>query len=155
MSSVPLWVPLVVAALGFLGTVGAGLGGVLITQRRSDRREGLAWQRERERERQQWKREDALRTFEHRREAYVTYYRELVEQETRLNDHALSTVEDRRQAAVHISDDWGVDLQAALQELHIRDAAGGRGGGCLLPSPHGPVRSRPLLRGGGGWVLVD
>lgn len=70
MNQIPLWVPLAVAALGLVGTVAGALGGVLITQRRSDRREALAWDRERE----HWEREDRLRTFEHRRDAYVAYY---------------------------------------------------------------------------------
>lgn len=54
MSSTPLWVPLVVAALAVLGT----LGGVYVTQRRSDRREAIAWIREPQRERERWARED-------------------------------------------------------------------------------------------------
>jgi hypothetical protein len=41
----PLWVPLVVAALGVVGVVAGTIGGVIITQRRSDRREALAWER--------------------------------------------------------------------------------------------------------------
>jgi hypothetical protein len=70
----PLWVPLVVAVLGLLGTGGAAIAGVLITQRRSDEREKIAWERERDRERDRWAREDAARTFELRRENYVALY---------------------------------------------------------------------------------
>ncbi|MDQ2790066.1 MAG: hypothetical protein M3Y73_10250 [Actinomycetota bacterium] len=47
MSTTPLWVPLLVAVLGLLGTGGGALAGVLITQRRSDRRETAAWTCER------------------------------------------------------------------------------------------------------------
>lgn len=72
MSQTPLWVPLVVAGLGLLGAVCGTIVGVLITQRRSDRREQVAWNRERERERERWAREDAMRTFEHR--AYERFY---------------------------------------------------------------------------------
>ena len=65
-----LWVPVLVAALGIAGT----LGGVMITQRRADRREEAASEREKEREQSRWSREDALRTFEQRRTAYVDFY---------------------------------------------------------------------------------
>ncbi|MDG4778692.1 hypothetical protein O7614_03400 [Micromonospora sp. WMMD961] len=73
----PLWVPLVVAVIGVLGTVAAGVAGVLITQRRSDRRDDKTWQRDRQRERERWAREDEDRTFEHRRESYVSFYESL------------------------------------------------------------------------------
>jgi hypothetical protein len=74
MSSTPLWIPLVVAGMTLLGTVSGGVVGVVLTQRRADRREQQAWEREREREKEHWGREDAARTFEHRREAYVNFY---------------------------------------------------------------------------------
>ena len=70
----PLWVPLVVAVVGLIATIVGTISGVLITQRRSDRREKVAWEREREREREVWAREDAARTFELRRQSYVEYY---------------------------------------------------------------------------------
>ena len=73
VNTTPLWVPLVVAAIGLLGTFSGTIAGVLITQRRSDRREGLTWERERQRERDLWAREDALRTFEQRRDAYIGF----------------------------------------------------------------------------------
>jgi hypothetical protein len=76
-TSIPLWVPLVVAILGLIGTAGGAIAGVVITQRRSDRRENTAWQRERDRERERWAREDAARTFEQRREAYSDFYESL------------------------------------------------------------------------------
>jgi hypothetical protein len=68
---------LVVAGIGLLGTVVGTIAGVLIAQRRSDRRELATWQRERIRQRELWQREDALRNFEHRREAYVSFYQSL------------------------------------------------------------------------------
>ena len=74
VSSIPLWVPLVVAGIGVAGTLMAGIAGGLITQRRSDRREASAWAREREREHERWAREDEARTFEHRRQAYADFY---------------------------------------------------------------------------------
>jgi hypothetical protein len=64
-------VPIVVAAIGVVGTLAAGIAGVLITQRRADEREAVAWKRQRERERELWQREDMMRTFDHRRAAYV------------------------------------------------------------------------------------
>ena len=70
----PLWVPLLVATIGLIATVTAAIAGVLITQRRSDRREEKTWQRERERERERWSREDQARTFEHRRDAFAAFY---------------------------------------------------------------------------------
>lgn len=77
MTTTPLWVPLVVAGLGVLGTVVGTIAGVLITQKRSDRREQANWNRERERERERWEREDAQRTFEQRRMVYVEFYESL------------------------------------------------------------------------------
>ncbi|MGB8229553.1 MAG: hypothetical protein WCE78_10955 [Pseudonocardiaceae bacterium] len=68
MATTPIWVPLVVALLG--------LGGILFTQHRADRREDARWQRERERERASWAREDAARSYEQRREAYVAFIKE-------------------------------------------------------------------------------
>src|SRR5665647_3462696 len=70
MNSTPLWLPLAVAGIGLLGTIVGTITGVLIAQRRSDRREREAWQRERDRERQLWAREDALRNFEQRRDTF-------------------------------------------------------------------------------------
>jgi hypothetical protein len=68
VATTPIWVPLVVALLG--------LGGILLTQRRADRREDARWQREREREQALWAREDAARSYEQRREAYVAFIKE-------------------------------------------------------------------------------
>jgi hypothetical protein len=78
-------VPLVVAVLGVLGTVVAGVIGVVITQRWSDRREAKTaererqreqerWERERERERERWAREDVARTFDRRSASYLDFY---------------------------------------------------------------------------------
>lgn len=77
MTSTPLWVPLAVAGLGFLGTIIGTVTGVFITQRRSDRREDARWERERDHERELWKREDSARTFDHRREVYTNFYERL------------------------------------------------------------------------------
>src|ERR1700720_4141159 len=74
MTTTPLWVPLAVAALGLLGTVVGAISGVLVTQRRADKREVDAWERESEQERERWAREDAARTFEERRDTYISFY---------------------------------------------------------------------------------
>ncbi len=48
----------------------------MLTQRRADRREDARWQRERDREQALWAREDAARSYEHRRTAYVDFIKE-------------------------------------------------------------------------------
>ncbi|MCA2215632.1 hypothetical protein [Jidongwangia harbinensis] len=62
MQQTPLWVPLVVGSLGLLGTLLAGLGGVLITQRATLEREAAAWQRQ-----------QSIRWDDRRLDAYVSY----------------------------------------------------------------------------------
>ncbi len=75
-SGVPLWVPLLV---GLLGPVG-----VLYTQWRPDNRERRTrdearqpeqeqWDRQERQQRQQWAREDAARSYEQRRDAYLRF----------------------------------------------------------------------------------
>ena len=71
----PLWVPLAVAVAGLIGTV----GGVWLNQRRADQREQANWNRERAWERERWDREDAARTFDHRRDAYSVFYASVCE----------------------------------------------------------------------------
>lgn len=73
MSSTPLWVTLVIAALGLAASVIGSIGGVIMAQRRADQREELQWRRDRERDRDVKAREDALRTFEQRRASYVDF----------------------------------------------------------------------------------
>jgi hypothetical protein len=64
------WVPLVAALLAGLFT----LGSVTLTQR-------SAMKRERERLDATWAREDANRSYEHRRDAYVDFVKELHQQQ--------------------------------------------------------------------------
>lgn len=69
--TIPLWVPLVVAILGLIGTVSGAIAGVVITQRRSDARDRAARKCERA--------NDGLakmppRTVDLRREAYIKFY---------------------------------------------------------------------------------
>jgi hypothetical protein len=76
MATPTVWIPLIIAFLG----LGGGLGGVLLSQyfanRRSQRdreRDDARWQQEREREQASWAREDAARSYEYRRAAYVDF----------------------------------------------------------------------------------
>lgn len=88
MQQTPLWVPLVVGGLGLLGTLLAGIGGVLITQRATVQREAASWQRQLEREREAWQREDQVRTFDHRRRAYEDYFVALKQMDHDLHEAA-------------------------------------------------------------------
>src|SRR5215472_12868422 len=67
-----VWVPLVTAGVGLVAGIGATISAAILTQRRTDRREDVRWEREQadrkdqwQRERndrlEQWKREDSLR----------------------------------------------------------------------------------------------
>jgi hypothetical protein len=62
-----VWVPLVVAVFG--------LAGVLVTQSLATRREDARWERERARERDRWAREDTARSYDHRRDAYMAFFK--------------------------------------------------------------------------------
>lgn len=111
VGTAPLWVPIVVAVLGLLGTGGA-LAGALITQRRSDRREATTWARERERE--LWAREEVLRTFEQRRDAYVDFYETLRDMARTAYDHGMGLSEP-----AELSFDWHSETSRKLQHLRI------------------------------------
>jgi hypothetical protein len=87
MHTTPLWVPIAVAGVGVLGTIVAGITGIVMTQRRADRRDDRIWARERERERERWAREDEARTFEHRRESYADFYEALKDMARTAYDH--------------------------------------------------------------------
>jgi hypothetical protein len=57
---------------GLLGALAALLG-VFVNGWLTDRREVARWERERELQKLAWAREDAARSYEHRREAYVNF----------------------------------------------------------------------------------
>ena len=116
MSSTPLWVPLVVAALGLLGAVTGTVGGVIITQRRADRREATAWTRQQEREAEVWAREDAARTFEHRREAYTDFYEALRNMMLRVYSHGMGLSDDD---AEELPWNWQFTTYQRLQHLEM------------------------------------
>jgi hypothetical protein len=118
-ASTPLWVPLVVAGVGLVGTIIGTVSGVLITQRRSDRREAAAWERERARERDLWAREDAQRNFEARRTACVTFYEILREMARTAYDHGMGLSKPpKKEAEGELPFEWN---QAAAKKLeHCR-----------------------------------
>jgi hypothetical protein len=109
----PIWIPLVVAALGVVGTVTAGIAGVLITQRRADRREEEISERERRREREHWAREDTARTFEQRQRAYVNYYKS-IRRMARIADDLSDEMSSRS-----LPEDWGRQALEDANELTI------------------------------------
>jgi hypothetical protein len=105
---------LVVAVLGFLGTGGGALTGALITQHRSDRREATTYGRERERERNLWVREDKLRNFEERRDAYVDFYATLREMARTAYDHGMGL-----SAADELAFEWNMPAFRKLEQVRI------------------------------------
>jgi len=84
--------------------------GVVITQRNSDRREALQWTRMREREREQWAREDSLRTFEQRKACYLEF-------EEQLRSAALAVSDTRSRSA--LEQEWQVPVFQSLLRLQV------------------------------------
>ena len=111
-STTPLWVPLAVAGLGITGT----LFGVFLTQRQANKSDALVW----ERNQQQWDRDDALRTFDHRRDAYVAFYEAVTDMTLAIYNHGIG-----KSAKPDDSDDGGMPegfhlpAHRALQRLRI------------------------------------
>jgi hypothetical protein len=116
VNTTPLWVPLAVAALGLAAT----LVGVMITQRRADKREAVAWEREQERERARWSREDAAQTFEHRRIAYVSFYHAVSEMGESIHRHAAAVQNENMPVDPHLPEGWesAADDDLKLLELY-------------------------------------
>jgi hypothetical protein len=108
MTTTPLWVPLVIAGLGLVGTV----LGVVITQRRADYRETLQWERMRTREREQWAREDVLRTFEQRSSCYIDF-------EEQLRSTALAVYEAQSGIRPILDEDWQTPVFQSLLRLQV------------------------------------
>jgi hypothetical protein len=113
VSSTPLWVPLVVAGIGVVGTLAGGVVGSILTQRRADRREEKAWARERERDREERAREDEARTFEHRREAYLDFYVAVKALARMAYDHGYGFTEPK------LAEGWQNDAFAKLHRLEF------------------------------------
>lgn len=106
--------PLVVAGIGVAGTLVAGIMGGLITQRWSDRREAIAWAREREREREGWAREDEARTFEHRHQAYADFYEAVKALARTAYDHCYGFTDEP-----DLPEGWHSDAFAKLARLEF------------------------------------
>lgn len=68
-ATTPIWVPLIVAVVGVLGTLGASV----FTQIHSARREQATWERERERRHDEQRREEVRYWLEERRRVYSAF----------------------------------------------------------------------------------
>lgn len=129
VTTTPLWVPLLVAAIGMVGAVGGTIGGVIITQRRADKREAVTWGRQQQREREAWAREDATRTFEHRREAYANFYAAHRDMTLLVYDHGMGLRDVGDQGDVGVDEDgdlmWGWQLPVfqRLQDVELYGSA--------------------------------
>jgi hypothetical protein len=119
VNSTLLWVPLVVAGIGLLGTIVGTISGVLITQRRSDRREATAWERERVRERELWAREDTVRNFEARRDAYVSFYEALRKMARTAYDHGMGLSEVAAEDQEHNCRSSGIRRPSANSNIAV------------------------------------
>jgi len=95
-------------------TLVAGTAGALITQRWSDRRESVAWARERERERERWAREDEARTFEQRRQSYVEFYEAVKALARTAYDHCYGFTDQ-----LELPKGWHSDAFAKLAQLEF------------------------------------
>jgi len=109
--STPLWVSLVVAALGLVSTV----VGIVVTQIMANRRERASWQRDTDREEQRWRREDQTRTFEHRHVAYVEFYEALRAMMLRVYDHGMGLSDEGDE----LPEGWQNDAAEAVRRLEV------------------------------------
>ena len=107
--------PLLIAGLGLLGTIGGTLGGVFLTQRRADRREAETRAEARAREEAAWERDDRLRTFEHRRQAYVDFWESLRSMTLRVYNFGMAL--DDGDAGAELSDGWQLSTYERLLQL--------------------------------------
>lgn len=106
--------PLVVAGIGVVGTLTAGIAGAVIAHRWANQREDKAWAREREREQQRWAREDEARTFEHRREVIEDFYQAVKALARRAYDHGYGFDD-----TPELPFDWNADAFAKLTRLGL------------------------------------
>ena len=135
MYTTPLWVPLLVAALGIVSTV----VGIVVTQIMANRRERATWTRELAREQARWLREDRALTFEHRRAVYVEFYESLRKMMLRVYDHGMG-----------LSDE-GTELPWAWQMDAGKRFAGWK---CTHHQKSRERRSTPMTPRGGGVTLA-
>jgi hypothetical protein len=116
-----IWVPLVAATCAAVGSLGGGLVGVLITQRKADRRERENRASELERERERWAREDDEKTFDHRRVAYVEFYESLRRAMGRVSDHGIGLSDD---GSEQLPSGWQAEAWEKLQIVDVYGAPG-------------------------------
>lgn len=107
-----LWPLLVTGGFGILGT----LSGVWLTQRASAKREAANWEREVEREKQRWMREDHARTFDERRKAYVAFYQQIEALEVHINQWIVWGDE---QPQLRLQPGWEQPLLSLLDVVRI------------------------------------
>jgi hypothetical protein len=88
------------------------LSGVVYTQRRATAREDARWDREREREQDLWAREDAARTFNVRRDAYLDFYKELRRTAETVFDASL-------ESGPPLDREWQAQLWSSLLDLDV------------------------------------
>lgn len=106
--------PLVVAGIGVMGTLTAGIAGGVIAQRWANQREDKTWARERARERERWAREDEARTFEHRREVFEDFYQAVKALARRAYGHGYGFDD-----TPELPFDWNADAFAKLTRLGL------------------------------------
>lgn len=119
VSTTPLWLPLLVAALGIIGTVAGTVAGVVLTQRQASRRDELVWSRERTRERERWAREDAERTFNHRRDVYEEFYETLRDMTLLIYNFGIGLSEESESNDGHLPFDFQLQAFRKLQRLRL------------------------------------
>jgi hypothetical protein len=90
------------------------IAGVVFTQRRADQREDRRWDREREHEQAVWDRDDAARSYEHRRDAYFAFLNDYLD----MMDRILRTEEEEGPSA-SFDDDALEPLQRRLDEVQV------------------------------------
>jgi len=116
MGTTPLWVPLAVAALGFVSTV----VGIVVTQVMANRRERDNRTHDLEREHARWAREDRAMTFEHRRAALVDFYEALRKMGVRVHNHGYGISDDDEcDDGDELPFGWQTDAWVKLQHLEL------------------------------------
>jgi hypothetical protein len=119
VATTSLWVTLAGSCAGAV----VALAGVIISQVLTERRETARWAREQSRQRETWEREDAARTYEQRRDAYLAYANEWHRYHDKINEHF-----DRRSRGYALDPDEDAlnDLYKYLLQVEIFGTDGGR-----------------------------
>jgi hypothetical protein len=115
----PIWVTLVTASLGGLLGGLLTLVGAMITQRNAKRREDDRWDREGVRLEATWAREDADRSYEHRRDAYVDFVKEVNQQQRTSVAVDAEAEEGHGDPNWEFPDDWFDHSYSCLGQIQI------------------------------------